>query len=87
MPYNENTGTPVCEKPIQQSMNGYILETDKILMECILNLLDMREQICAHQREPEKMPESNCMLETAMRCHMQSNRVLALIREIQAVIM
>ena len=87
MPYNENTSAPVCGVVTkQQSMKESIQDANKCLLECVLTLMDLREQFCGRVRDPEKLPDPTCLLDEAMYCDAQSHKLLDLVREIQAVV-
>lgn len=88
MNYGVVDSVPTCESaPKQPSMKGIVQDTNKCLQECVLSLIDFREVLCGHGREPEKLPESQCLLDDVMSCNAQSHRLLDIIKEIQAVMM
>ena len=79
---------PMCNPtPNKQSIKENLLDTNKCLRECVLILMDMREQICGHGGEPEKLPEPQCLIDEVMCCNAQSHKLLDVIREIQVVVM
>ena len=87
MPYNENTSMPVCGAVTNtQSMKASIQDANKCLQECVLTLMDLREQFCGRGCNPEKLSDPTCLLEEAMFCDAQSHKLLDLVREIMAVV-
>ena len=87
MPYNENTSAPVCGTVTKsQSIKESIQDANKCLQECVLTLMDLREQFCGRGRDPEKLPDPTCLLDEAILCDAQSHKLLDLVREIMAVV-